>query len=186
MSRIRASKRRLQYEPNEFSTVTATIVVAMGSDGVIGVDGGMPWHLPADLAHFKRITLGHPMIMGRRTYESIGRPLPGRTTVVVTGQDGWNADGVEVEHSLEAALDRAHALDGEVFIVGGAQIYRQALAHGLVDRLVVTHIKAAPAGDTYFPDLDWTEWVEREREHHTGSPSFDIAIYVRRSVADSL
>ncbi len=165
--------------------MTATIVVAMGSDGVIGIDGGMPWHLPVDLAHFKRITLGHPMVMGRHTYESIGRPLPGRTTIVVTGQEDWRAEGVEVEHSLDAALTRAYVLDRDIFIVGGAQIYRQALGQGAVDRLVVTHIDTAPTGDTYFPDLDWNEWTEVERDTHTGSPAFHIATYVRRPDLDS-
>lgn len=157
--------------------MTVTIVVAMGSDGVIGVDGDMPWHLPADLAHFKRATLGHPMIMGRKTYESIGRPLPGRTTIVVTGQPDWSAEGVQVAASFGQALDEALALDPEVFVVGGAQIYAEALGHGVVDRLVVTHIDAAPAGDTYFPDLNWSEWKVTEQEPHEGDPSFTIKTY---------
>lgn len=157
--------------------MTVTIVVAMGSDGVIGVDGAMPWHLPADLAHFKRATLGHPMIMGRKTYESIGRPLPGRTTIVVTGQPDWSAEGVQVAASFGQALDEALALDPDVFVVGGAQIYAEALGHGVVDRLVVTHIDAAPAGDTYFPDLNWSEWKVTEQEPHEGDPSFTIKTY---------
>lgn len=157
--------------------MTVTIVVAMGSDGVIGVDGDMPWHLPADLAHFKRATLGHPMIMGRKTYESIGRPLPGRTTIVVTGQPDWSAEGVQVAASFGQALDEALALDPDVFVVGGAQIYAEALGHGVVDRLVVTHIDAAPAGDTYFPDLNWSEWKVTEQEPHKGDPSFTIKTY---------
>jgi len=157
--------------------MTVTIVVAMGSDGVIGVDGDMPWHLPADLAHFKRATLGHPMIMGRKTYESIGRPLPGRTTIVVTGQPDWSAEGVQVAASFGQALDEALALDPDVFVVGGAQIYAEALGHGVVDRLVVTHIDAAPAGDTYFPDLNWSEWKVTEQEPHEGDPSFTIKTY---------
>jgi len=157
--------------------MTVTIVVAMGSDGVIGVDGDMPWHLPADLAHFKRATLGHPMIMGRKTYESIGRPLPGRTTIVVTGQPDWSAEGVQVAASFGQALDEALALDPDVFVVGGAQIYAEALGHGVVDRLVVTHIDAAPAGDTYFPDLNWSEWKVTEQEPHQGDPSFTIKTY---------
>jgi len=157
--------------------MTVTIVVAMGSDGVIGVGGDMPWHLPADLAHFKRVTLGHPMIMGRKTYESIGRPLPGRTTIVVTRQPQWSAEGVLVAADFGAALSLAQGLDPEVFVVGGAQVYSEALSRGVVDRLVVTHIDAAPPGDTYFPPIDWSEWSETARETHKGHPSFSIATY---------
>ncbi len=159
--------------------MTVAIVVAMGSDGVIGVDGDMPWHLPADLAHFKRVTLGHPMIMGRKTYESIGRPLPGRTTIVVTRQPDWSAPGVEVAASFEDALALALSLDTEVFIVGGAQIYAEALSRDVVDELIVTHIDASPDGDTYFPDLDWSEWSETATERHEGDPTFTIKTWSR-------
>ena len=160
--------------------MTVAIVVAMGSDGVIGVDGDMPWHLPADLAHFKQVTLGHPMIMGRRTYESIGRPLPGRTTIVVTHQESWEADGVETALDFDEALSMARNLDEDVFVVGGAQIYAEALNRGVVDELVVTRIDAAPDGDTYFPALDWSDWTESARESHEDSPSFEILTYVKR------
>lgn len=180
MTRSRASRHRSQYEakPNVVSAVKVTIIVAMGTDGVIGAGGGMPWHLPADLAHFKRVTLGHPMIMGRRTYESIGRPLPGRTTIVVTRQPDWSADGVEVAASFDAAMDLAHGLDEQIFIVGGAQIFATALEVGIVDELIVTHIDAAPAGDTYFPPLDWSQWSETARESHLDSvPPFTIKTY---------
>lgn len=160
--------------------MTVAIVVAMGTDGVIGVGGDMPWHLPADLAHFKRVTLGHPMIMGRKTYESIGRPLPGRTTIVVTRQADWTAPGVEVAADVEVALAQARALDDEVFVVGGAQIYAETLALGVVDKLLVTHIDAAPEGDTYFPKVDWTAWQQTASDSHDGEPSFSIATYLRR------
>lgn len=159
--------------------MTVTIVVAMGSNGVIGVAGAMPWHLPEDLAHFKRVTLGHPMIMGRKTYESIGRPLPGRTTIVVTRQPDWSAEGVLTAADFDGALAVASALDGEVFVVGGAQIYAEALGRGVVDQMIVTHIDSAPAGDTYFPDLEWSEWKETGNDPHQGPPRFTIKTHTR-------
>ena len=160
--------------------MTVTIVVAMGTDGVIGVDGDMPWHLPVDLANFKAVTLGHPMIMGRKTYDSIGRPLPGRTTIVVTRQTDWAVDGVLVAAEIDSALALALALDPDVFIIGGAQIYAEALGRGVVDQLIVTHIGAAPEGDTYFPNVDWDSWVETNREEFVHSiPRFAIATYQR-------
>lgn len=163
--------------------MTVAIVVAMGVDGVIGVDGDMPWHLPADLAHFKAVTLGHPMIMGRKTYESIGRPLPGRTTIVVTRQPDWAAAGVLVAAGFDQALELARGLDSQVFIVGGAQIYAGAFSRGVVDQLIVTKIEAAPDGDTYFPNVDWDSWVETKREEFTNSiPPFAIVSYAPRDL----
>jgi len=164
--------------------MTVTLVVAMGANGVIGVDGGLPWRLPEDLAHFKASTMGHPMIMGRTTFESIGRPLPGRTTIVVTRNPGWSADGVEVAPTLEAALERAHQLDDEVFVVGGAQVYAAALEAGLVDLLCVTRVAASPEGDTRFPAIDWQQWREVGRVPHGAdqvgeTPSFEIVTYQR-------
>ena len=159
--------------------MTVTLVVAMGANGVIGVDGGLPWRLPEDLAHFKQLTMGHPMVMGRKTYESIGRALPGRTTIVITRDPDWSADGVEVAPTLEAALERAHHLDDEVFLVGGGQIYVQALDAGLVDLMCVTRVAAAPFGDTWFPKIDWLQWREVGRIPNGGDPSFDIVTYQR-------
>ena len=160
--------------------MTVVIVVAMGTNGVIGVDGDMPWHLPADLAHFKAVTLGYPMIMGRKTYESIGRPLPGRTTIVVTRQASWTAAGVLVAAGFDQALQLARGLDSQVFIVGGAQIYAEALSRGVVDQLIVTKIEATPVGDTYFPAIDWSDWTETERERFSDStPAFSIVTYRR-------
>ncbi|MCW2747123.1 MAG: diacylglycerol kinase [Nocardioidaceae bacterium] len=156
--------------------MTVSIVVAMGDNGVIGLDGAMPWHLPEDLKHFKRVTLGHPMIMGRKTYESIGRPLPGRTTIVVTRQASWSAEGVVVALSLDAAVGIARQLDTDVFIVGGGEIYAHALASGLVDELIVSWVPGAPDGDTYFPRIDWDGWVEASREPAEG---FAVATYRR-------
>jgi len=159
--------------------MTLTLVVAMGANGVIGVDGGLPWRLPEDLAHFKQLTMGHPMVMGRTTFESIGRPLPGRTTIVLTRDSQWTAEGVEVASSLESALERARQLDDEVFVVGGAQVYAQALEAGLVDLLCVTRVAASPEGDTWFPAIDWEGWREVGRVPHGGAPSFDIVTYQR-------
>jgi dihydrofolate reductase len=159
--------------------MTVTLVVAMGANGVIGVDGGLPWRLPEDLAAFKALTMGHPMIMGRRTFESIGRPLPGRTTIVLTHDAAWSADGVEVAPTLAAALERARELDDEVFVVGGAQVYAQALNAGLVDLMCVTRVAASPDGDTRFPKIDWMQWRDVGHVPYGGEPSFDIVTYQR-------
>ena len=159
--------------------MTVTLVVAIGANGVIGVDGGLPWRLPEDLASFKALTMDHPMVMGRATFESIGRALPGRTTIVLTRDPNWTAEGVEVAPSLEAALERASELDDEVFLVGGAKVYTQALEAGLVDLMCVTRVAASPEGDTRFPSIDWMQWREVGRVPHGGEPSFDIVTYQR-------
>ena len=164
--------------------MSVSLVVAMGANRVIGVDGGLPWRLPEDLAHFKRVTLGHPMVMGRATFESIGRPLPGRTTIVVTRDPQWRAEGVESAGSLDAALERARALDPEVFVVGGAQVYAEALERDLVAVLLVTRVAAAPDGDTFFPAIDWERWREVGRVPHVGEHegervAFDVVTYER-------
>ena len=156
--------------------MTLTVVVAMGSNRVIGAGGTLPWHLPEDLAHFKRVTLGHPMIMGRTTFESIGRPLPGRTTIVVTRQQDWSAEGVEVAHSLDDAIALASAMDAESMLVGGAQVYAEALERDLVDTMIVTRVRQAPEGDAWFPQIDWEAWVEVAQEPHT---EFDVVTYQR-------
>ena len=164
--------------------MTVTLVVAIGANRVIGVDGGLPWRLPEDLAQFKKLTMGHPMIMGRSTFESIGRALPGRTSIVLSRDPSWSADGVEVASTLEAALERAHELDDEVFVVGGAQVYTQALEAGLVDLMCVTRVAASPDGDTLFPMIDWMPWrevghVSHGADQESGNPSFDIVTYQR-------
>jgi dihydrofolate reductase len=154
--------------------MTLTLVAAVGANGVIGVDGGLPWRLPADLAHFKQLTLGHVLLMGRSTYESIGRPLPGRDTVVVTRRPSWKAPGAYVVHDLATAVRIAEGIDPEVFVVGGAQVYAETLP--VADRLVVSHVDASPEGDTYFPTVDWSGWREVSRVPHDG---FAIATYER-------
>jgi dihydrofolate reductase len=162
-----------------------SLVVAVAANGVIGRDNRMPWHLPEDLAHFKRLTLGHPVVMGRKTHESIlatlGKPLPGRTSIVVTRQPAFSAPGCEVVASLGAALEAARAAE-EVFVIGGAEIYRLALERA--DRVYLTRIDAAFEGDVVFPALNPVEWREAAREDHppAGGRSFGFAFlrYERR------
>ena len=153
-------------------------IVAMAANRCIGLGNALPWRLPADLKRFKQLTLGHTLVMGRRTYESIGRPLPGRTTVVVTRQSGYAPEGVRVAHSLEQAL--ALAEGDEVFIAGGADLYRQTL--GTVDRLYLTRIERDYAGDTFFPEVDLSGWRLVSEEHHPATPSeppFSFLTYER-------
>ncbi len=138
------------------------LVAAVADNGVIGVDGGIPWHLPEDFAHFKAVTMGHTLVMGRATYDSIGRPLPGRTTVVITRDPGWSADGVLVAHSFDDALALGVDLPGDVMVVGGAQIY--ALALPQATHQVLTEVHMSPDGDTTYPAWDRAEWVETKRE----------------------
>lgn len=142
------------------------IVAAVGRNGVIGVDGGLPWHIPEDMARFKTITMGGVLVMGRATYESIGRPLPGRDTIVLTRRPGWSAQGVEVAASLEAAIEAAGGRGRDVFVAGGAEVYRAAL--DVADRIELTEVDAEPEGDTYFPEVKWEQWVETAREPGDG------------------
>ena len=148
--------------------MSVSIVAAVARNGVIGAGGGLPWHLPDELRLFKETTMGHVLVMGRRTYESVGRPLPGRTTVVVTRSPDWSpgADEVLVVHGVDEALGRARAIDDEVFVVGGGELYEAALPHA--DRLLLTFVDQEPEGDTTFPDVDWDAWTEREREAGDG------------------
>lgn len=145
--------------------MTRSLIVAMSSNRVIGRDGDLPWHLPADLRHFKATTMGHHLIIGRATWDEVGRPLPGRTMVVVTRNRGFAAEGVLVAHSLEEALALAHG-DDEPFIGGGAEIYRQALVADLVDRIYLTRIHAHVEGDTFFPPFDPDDWLLADRVDH--------------------
>jgi dihydrofolate reductase len=143
-----------------------TLLAAVARNGVIGVDGGLPWHLPDELALFKQLTLGHVLVMGRRTFESVGRPLPGRTTVVVTRQPSWEAEGVLRAGSVDEALALAAGIDDEVFVAGGAQVYADALPRA--DRLALTFVDAEPEGDTSFPSVDWSQWREVARREGQG------------------
>jgi dihydrofolate reductase len=155
--------------------MTVILIAAVGSNGVIGRDNDLPWRIREDLQHFKQLTLGHTLVMGRKTYDSIGRPLPGRRTVVVTRQPDWaaQADGVEVAHSLDHALKLADGNDA--YVAGGGEIYRQALPLG--DRLELTEVAQSPAGDVTFPAFDRAEWTETARTPHDG---FSFVTYTRR------
>jgi len=147
------------------------LIAAVGANGVIGRDNDLPWRIREDLQHFKQLTLGHTLVMGRKTYDSIGRPLPGRRTVVVTRQPDWSADGVDVVHTLEEALKH----DGDLYVAGGGEIYRQALPYA--DRLELTEVDQSPAGDVTFPAFDRSDWTETAREPHDG---FTFVSYARR------
>jgi dihydrofolate reductase len=145
-----------------------SILVAVARNGTIGVKNTLPWRCPDDLKRFKALTMGHAIIMGRKTFDSIGRPLPGRTTVVVTRNRELKIEGCTVVHSLQEAI-AACAGDSEVFIVGGAELYAQALP--VVDTLHITEVHMDVAGDAHFPALDTTEWREVSREaHHQDAP----------------
>ena len=140
-----------------------SIIVAMSENGLIGRDGDLPWRLSEDLRRFKEITMGKPIIMGRKTWESIGRPLPGRPHVVISRDPNYAADGVDVVQSFKQALARAHELgSAEIMVIGGADIYRLALPDA--DRMYVTEVHSEFEGDTHFPEFDRTEWRESGRE----------------------
>lgn len=157
-----------------------SLIAAMAADRVIGMDNAMPWHLPADLAWFKRQTLDKPVIMGRRTWESIGRPLPGRLNIVISSQPG-DAEGVSWVASIDEALQAAGEVD-EVMVIGGGRIYEQLLPRA--DRLYLTHIDAEVVGDTTFPDFEPEEWQSTFSEFHDAdeknSHSFCFEILQRR------
>lgn len=149
-----------------------SIVVARSANHVIGNQGNLPWHLPEDFEHFKSTTLGHPIIMGRATFESIGKPLPGRTSIVITRNMDFRHEGVTVVNSLVQALDHASQINDQVFIVGGGEIYRQSLELGLVDELIVSEIAGEYEGDVFFEVPE--SFVEVERTPRVG---FDIVRY---------
>ena len=146
---------------------TLTIIVATDQQGGIGFKNTLPWKLPEDLAHFKRITTGHPIIMGRKTFDSIGRPLPNRRNIVITHNTQWKHEGVEAATSLETALAMLNGEDG--YVIGGAQIYKQSLA--MADRLIITEIASTYDCDAFFPKFDRTEWQETAREQQVSASS---------------
>jgi dihydrofolate reductase len=160
------------------------LVVAVADNGVIGHEGAMPWHLPADLRHFKRLTTGKPVIMGRKTFDSIGKPLPGRHNIVLTRADGWKADGVTVVPNLAEAIAAAgldpRARAGEIMVVGGSEIYAEAMP--IATRIELTRIHLSPEGDTRFPELDPRDWREAARVANPAegdAPAHDFLTYVR-------
>lgn len=138
-----------------------SLIAAVGQNRVIGKDNGLPWKLRADLKHFKDITTGHTVIMGSKTYESIGRPLPNRTNIVLTSDTSFTTSGCLVAHSLDQAIEMAH---NDAFIIGGANLYEQAI--DIVSRMYLTYVHASPDGDVFFPEFDTTKWKEVSREDH--------------------
>ena len=153
----------------------------MAKNRVIGAKGRIPWHLPNELKLFKSLTMGHPIVMGRRTYESINRLLPGRTTVIVTRQKDYTVPGAIVAHSVRAALDACEGND-EVFVIGGADLFRETLP--IADRLHLTIVDAEPAGDTFMPQFDASAWQETSSQTFPADDrhahSYRYAVYDRR------
>jgi dihydrofolate reductase len=161
--------------------MTVTLVAAVARNLVIGANGAIPWRLPGEQAMFKALTMGHVLVMGRLTYDSIGRPLPGRTTVVVTRQPGWQPTGgpldqVFVAPDVDDALARAAEIDDEVFVVGGGEVYRQAMP--AADRLVISWVDQEPHGDAFFPAVSEDEWAPARTEQREG---YRVVEYTRRA-----
>ncbi len=163
------------------------MIAAVAENGVIGSGQAMPWRIPSDFAFFKRMTLGKPIVMGRKQFETVGKPLPGRTNIVVTRQENYRPEGVEVFGDVEDALERAVAVveasgGEEVMVIGGGDIYAQVL--GRADRLYISHVDLSPSGDVYFPPIDPTEWVVvdlPEVEPSTkDDASYRVKVYERR------
>lgn len=152
--------------------MTVALIVAVAENGIIGRDGGLPWRLSGDLRYFKSVTIGKPIIMGRKTFESIGRPLPGRPNLVVSRNPEFAPDGVDVFDGLDAAVAHAESLaGGEVMVIGGAGLYAAALA--IADRVYLTEVHAAVDGDVRFPAFDREAWAETSRERHVASEKDD-------------
>lgn len=161
------------------------LIAAVARNGIIGRDGALPWHLPEDQRHFRRLTTGHPVIMGRTTWESLPerfRPLPGRRNIVVTRNPAWRADGAEAAHSVDAALALASGAD-KAYVIGGGELYRAALP--FADELVLTEIDRDFDGDARFPDWDRSRYREALRERHRAAPpnDFDYAFVTYRRPA---
>lgn len=163
---------RLQCH-SKLSTMVS-IIVATAQNGIIGDKNALLWHIREDMIHFRTITSGHPVIMGRKTFESIGRPLPKRENVVITRDTSLKIEGCTMAHSLEQAIG-LFAAEQEVFIIGGAQIYAQAMA--LADRIYLTVVKKDYSGDSAFPAIDYSEWNEIEREEFDRGEEFDHPFY---------
>lgn len=162
--------------------MTVSLVVAAAKNNVIGRGGELPWHLPDDLRHFKRLTTGKPIIMGRRTFESIGRPLPDRRNIIMTRDPDYAAAGCDVVSSVNDALDLAG--DGtEVMVIGGGLVYRDFLPRA--DRIYLTRVQAEIEGDTHFPEIDASEWQLVSSEHHAADEkhayAFEMMVFERRT-----
>ncbi len=156
------------------------MVAAVADNGVIGLDGDIPWHISEDLKHFRATTTGHTVLMGRSTYESIGHPLPYRTNVVLTRNPDWSAEGVFVAHSVKEAIELAQNFEGDVMVIGGGHVYADAMP--FADVQVLTEVHASPEGDTYYPEWDRSEWTEARREPRDG---FDLVWWERAGATSS-
>ena len=162
--------------------MTVSLIVAMSANRVIGREGGIPWHISDDMKHFKETTMGKPMVMGRKTWESLGRPLPGRAHIVVSAQPDYVAEGATVVSSVSEGLRLAETMaaatgSDEVMVIGGAQIYREALPHA--DRIYLTEVHADVEGDTLMPQWNGTLWHETGREERDGDPAFAFTVLER-------
>ena len=164
-----------------------SLIVAMSTNRVIGINNALPWHLPNDLKYFKQVTMGKPIIMGRNTFESIGRPLPGRRNIVITRNPDYQAEGIDVVSSLDAAIQLGEdicLIDGheEVMVIGGAQIYELTLPQA--DRLYITHVDAEIEGDAFFPEVDWQHYrnVGEEAFSAAGPNPYDYRVSVYEKV----
>ncbi|MFN3234477.1 MAG: type 3 dihydrofolate reductase [Gammaproteobacteria bacterium] len=156
-------------------------IVAMSQNRVIGINNQLPWHLPADLAHFKKTTLGHAILMGRKTFDSIGKPLPNRTNIVLSRDQSLSLPGCQVVHSLEQALEQT--TDNSLFLIGGATLYQQFLPK--ISRLYLTIIHKEFEGDAFFPELNLNEWQEVHAEHHQADDKnpYDYSFYILSSTS---
>lgn len=163
-----------------------SLIVAIAQNGCIGIDNKLPWYLPEDLKYFRRLTTGNIVIMGRKTFESIGKPLPNRQNIVISRNTDFGAEGIKTVTSIEQALDVANSMADisgieEAFIMGGAQIYEQSLP--LAQRLYITEVKKTVTGDAFFPSIDLAQWQEIGREAHYYEPQdthYDFVVYERR------
>ncbi|OLS60640.1 dihydrofolate reductase [Pseudomonas putida] len=167
------------------TSLPLSLIVALAENRVIGLDNRMPWHLPGDFKYFKATTLGKPIIMGRKTWDSLGRPLPGRLNLVVSRQPGLQLEGAEVFASLEEAIVRADAWAreqgvDELMLIGGAQLYAQGLEKGLVDRLYLTRVEMNPEGDAWFPEVDegvWKKVSSQQGPVEEGKPVYHFEVW---------
>ncbi len=164
-----------------------SIIVATDEGGAIGAGGKIPWHLPADLKHFKELTMGHPVIMGRKTFESIGKPLPGRVNIVITTDSAWKAEGCIAVQSfsdaIRAAENRLAGDSGEIFVIGGGRVYETALPH--VKRVYLTRVRDRVTGDTFFPTLNDVDWQLVNSEKHSRDEKnpvdYEFQVYERKN-----
>jgi dihydrofolate reductase len=164
--------------------MNVSIIAAMGENRVIGANGKIPWHLPADFKRFKELTMGHPIVAGRKTFESIGKPLLGRTNIVVTSNEQYRADGCLIAHSLEDALKLAEHTPGgkEIFVIGGGEIYKMALPKA--QKIYLTRVRGSFDGDTFFPEFDQNDWQRVSSEEHKKDEKnqfeFTFTVYERK------